>query len=574
MNRYIARTLPDVAEHELLAYTPLSRKLLLTRNITTAEDAALFLYPNWERDTHDPFQMKDMQKVVDRLFQAIKEKEMIAIWSDYDMDGIPGAVVLYDFFKMLGYENVVHYTPHRNKEGFGLNMQGVDELHLQGVTLMITIDCGITDVECVAYARTKKIDVIITDHHLPQDVLPEAYAILNPKQKDCSYQEKMLCGAGVVFKLVQALVAHLSNTKEMKLHSPKTGWEKWLLDMVGMATVADMVPLLGENRIFAYFGLMVLRKSRRPGLHALLKKARADQRTLTEDDVAFTIAPRINAASRMGHAKDAFKLLSSNETIEAMKLADALDKINNERKTLVAVMKREVKRRIEKNGGPEPVIVLGNPEWKPSLLGLVASSLMEDYGRPIFLWGREGGSDIKGSCRSDGTCNVFDLMSSVSGHFTDFGGHAYSGGFSLAHEQVHTLGNALSEAYMKIVEGETRQKKFYDEVCTIHSVTWDMYREVVKFAPFGQGNPKPVFLFRNEVLRGMRTFGKGGEHLELSFERGDASTVKAISFFTNMDSLSPKVKMNTPITFVAHLEVSNFLGRSELRLRLLEILEN
>lgn len=574
MKTYVARTLPELDEEALLAYPPLTRQLLRARNITTAEEAELFLNPNWERDTHDPFLMKDMQKVVDRVFRAIKDEELIALWSDYDMDGIPGAVALYDFFRVIGYENIVHYTPHRNKDGFGLNTQGVDELVQQGVGLIITIDCGTADVAHVAYAKTKNIDVVITDHHLPQETLPDAYAILNPKQTDCSYQEEMLCGAGVVFKLVQALLVHLSTAEEVNLKSPHAGWEKWLLDMVGMATVADMVPLLGENRTFAYYGLMVLRKSRRPGLHALLKKARTNQRSLTEDDIAFTIAPRINAASRMGHARDAFKLLASTDAVEAGVLAEALDRINNERKTVVATMKREIKRRIEKNGEPQAVIVLGNPEWKPSLLGLVASSLIEDYNRPVFLWGREGGLGIKGSCRSDGTCSVFELMASVRERFTEFGGHAYSGGFSLEEEQVHTLGTALSESYLRLVESETHHERFYDEVLTPDSVTWGLYREVAKFAPFGQGNQKPLFLFRNVVVRDVRMFGKGSEHLELSFERGDGSTVKAISFFTNADSFDFVLEKNMTLTFVAHLEVSNFMGRSELRLRLVEILEN
>jgi single-stranded-DNA-specific exonuclease len=572
MSSYQPRKIQHETEGALLAYSPLVRRLLQARHITTDSEAEIFLNPNWERDTHDPFLMKDMKKIVKRILHAIAHSEKIVLWSDYDMDGIPGAVLLYDFFKTIGYEHVQHYTPHRNKEGFGLNTQGIDEMAEKGATLIITIDCGTNDVEHVAYAREKNIDVIITDHHLPLEVLPDAYAILNPKQKDCAYEEEMLCGAGVVFKLVQAMLVSLRMENSSALQIPTSGWEKWLLDMVGMATVADMVPLIGENRALAYFGLVVLRKSRRLGLHALFKKARANQRNLTEDDIGFTIAPRINAASRMGHAKDAFTLLASTDVLEAEALAHKLESINNERKIIVATMKREIKRKLDKLSDLKPVIVLGNPEWKPSLLGLVAGSLTEEYKRPIFLWGREEGVIIKGSCRSDGSCSVFDLMSEVSERFIEFGGHAFSGGFSLEDAQVHTLESVLSDAYIRIAQNEHSEHKVYDEVLLIDDVIWSTYKEVARFAPFGKGNEKPVFLFHEAVLEHVRTFGKGNEHLEFSFKKTDGNLVKAIRFFTSLDAFGFEFHSGIRLTFVANFEASYFMGKTELRLRLIEIL--
>jgi len=572
MKGYRIRTFTDEGYEGLTSFTSLMRRLLLARDITNEEDARRFLAPEWERDTHDPYTMKDMESAVERIMFAVEKKETIALWSDYDMDGIPGAVILYDFFIAIGYEHLVHYTPHRNKEGFGLNTQGIEELADQKVSLIITIDCGIVDVLPVAFAREKNIDVVITDHHTPPQTLPDAYAILNPKQKECSYREEMLCGAGVAFKLVQALLFHVAkNKRDNALHVPKEGWEKWLLDMVGMATVADMVPLRGENRVLAHYGLLVLRKSRRLGLQALLRKAKVDQKKLTEEDVAFTIAPRINAASRMGHARDAFKLLSARTQEEAGEYAEVLDQINKERKIVVATMKREISRRLEKSGTVDPVIVLGNPEWKPSLLGLVASSLADTYARPVFLWGREGGNGIKGSCRSYGSCNVYELMHSVRDRFIEFGGHAYSGGFVLEDVQVHTLGEALSQAYLRTVKEEDAHEKFYDEVFIPDDVSWNTYREIEKFAPFGQGNERPLFLFHNILVHGVRTFGKTGEHLELSFIKGDGGVVKAIRFFTGRDSFGFTIQEGMPLTFVAYLEVSNFLGRTELRLRIVDV---
>ena len=261
--------------------TQLLETLLRARGIATEEEKERFLSPEWERDTHDPFLLTDMDVAVERIVRAMHEGEHILIWSDYDMDGIPGAVVLHDMFVKLGYKNISHYTPHRNKEGFGLNTAGIDTAKKNGVALLITIDCGITDVAQVAYAQEKGIDVIVTDHHLLGEALPPAVAVVDPKRPDCTYPEPMLCGAGVIFKVVQGVLAYLREDAARVpsgISVPPVGWEKWLLDMVGIATISDMVPLTGENRVFARYGLFVLRKSPRCGLQALLKKARADQR--------------------------------------------------------------------------------------------------------------------------------------------------------------------------------------------------------------------------------------------------------------------------------------------------------
>jgi single-stranded-DNA-specific exonuclease len=548
------------------------RTLLLSRGITTDEDAERFLNPEWERDTHDPFLLKDMQRVCGRIAQAMEAQETIVIWSDYDMDGIPGAVVLWDLFRAIGYDKVVHHTPHRNKDGFGLNKVGLDELKEQGAHLVVTVDCGIGDVEMVTYANELGLEVIVTDHHIPGDTLPPAYAILNPKQKGCTYPEPMLCGAGVAFKLVQGMLAYLSNLQPPTSRLlPARGWDKWLLDMAGMATIADMVPLKGENRALAYFGLVVLKKSRRPGLQALLKKARADQRHLTEDDIGFTIAPRINAASRMGHARDAFRLLATDDGAEAVVLAEELDRINTERKTVVAVMKREIKRRIEHLGEPKEVIVMGNPEWKPSLLGLVAGGLAEEFNRPVFLWGREEGITIKGSCRSGGGVSVYEVMKYASENFIEYGGHMQAGGFSVSEEAVHTLEAALIESHKKVAGAGTQIERFVDAELTAREVTWDTYRGIARLAPFGEGNPKPIFIMRDAMLVGARTFGKGNEHLEISIDNNGGRPVKAIAFFSTLESFGTPLTEGAHVSLIVHVEASYFRGSSELRLRLVDV---
>lgn len=555
-----------------MGYAPTMRTLLRVRGICSDEDAARFLAPDWERDTHDPFLMRDMERACERIERARVRGERIVLWSDYDMDGIPGAVALSELLSRVGCMNVTHHTPHRNRDGFGLNRAGIDELVAQEVRLIITIDCGIGDHAHVAYARERGVDVIVTDHHIPGEVLPPAYAVLNPKREGCAYPEKMLCGAGVAFKLAHAFLMYLHARADDRTLLPPVAQVKWLLDMVGMATIADRVPLVGENRTLAHFGLIVLRRSRRPGLQALLRTARADQRHLTEDDVGFTIAPRVNAASRMGHASDAFRLLATTDEREAGALADHLDRINTARKTLVASMKREIKRRIARIGEPKEVVVLGNPEWKPSLLGLVAGGLAEEYTRPVFLWGREEGVLIKGSCRSGSEVSVYELMREASEHFLEYGGHARSGGFSLDEERVHTLETALIAAHRRVASSDAEHPRMFDGDLQLEEVTWDLYRSIARLGPFGEGNPKPLFRFCNVSLVGVRSFGKGSEHLELTLARGSNGQCKAISFFTAQTAYRVPLVIGTPTTIIAHLEASHFRGVSELRLRLVDVL--
>ncbi len=275
------KPIPDTVQNALAAYDARTQQLLFLRGITTAKAAETFLNPSYDDGQHDPFLLHDMHAAVALILRAIAAEQKIAIFSDYDCDGIPGAVVLHDFFQAIGYHNFINYIPHRHYEGFGFSREAAEKLHADAVSLIITIDCGTSDVAAVAHASQLGIEVIVTDHHEPKETLPEAAAIVNPKV-GTTYPFDGLCGAGVVFKLVQAL---LQEGKENKQFTLTEGWEKWWLDMVGIATIADMVPLVDENRVFATYGLSVLRKSRRPGLQQLLRKQRASQRHLTEDDI-------------------------------------------------------------------------------------------------------------------------------------------------------------------------------------------------------------------------------------------------------------------------------------------------
>jgi single-stranded-DNA-specific exonuclease len=563
--------LSNEEQAELAGFSPLLAHLLHHRGLTDKETAQKFLSPDYVRDTHDPFLLKDAEKAAERIIKAIQNNERIAIYADYDADGIPGAVIWNDFFHRIGFENFSIYIPHRHDEGFGLNIEAIEQLAAEKVGLIITVDCGISDVKPVKRANKLKIDVIITDHHEPPAELPSAFAIIDHKQVDCAYPDKNICGSGVAFKLIQAILK--KNRFDLK-----EGHEKWLLDMVGLATLSDMVPLTGENRVFAYYGLQVLRKSPRKGLVRLLEKLKIAQKHLTEDDIAFMVTPRINAASRMGLPMDAFSLLAADNDAEARKFADHLDTINNERKGVVASLVKEVKKTLHGRHGHDAaafpsVIVLGNPEWRPSLLGLVANTCAGEFSRPVFLWGRDGDNIIKGSCRSEGQSNVVELMRAVpAGVLTQFGGHRYSGGFAVGNEKIHFLEQYINDAYKQAGNISAKDEdEMIDAELSMDDVNWNLQKDINKLAPFGFGNPKPVFLFKKVSPIGVRTFGKGNEHIELAFKKSNGVKIPAISFFGVENEWAKKVEANKPIDLIASIERSMFRGRAELRLRVVDM---
>lgn len=564
----------------MLVYPPLLQTLLKNRGITNPEEAERFLKPDYERDLYDPFLLPDMDKAVERILQAIEKKEKIVIYSDYDADGIPGGVILHDFLEKIGHENFANYIPHRHLEGFGLNAEAIEKFKEDKVKLIITVDCGIADVAEVKHAKKCGMDVIITDHHEPSFLpssdegglrgveLPDCVAVVDAKRADSQYPFRELCGAGVAYKLIQGILFK-------KRFDLKEGAEKWFLDMVGIATLSDMVPLVGENRALAFYGLKVLRKSPRPGLMKLLRLLKIDQKSLTEDDIGFSISPRINAASRMGDPEDAFKLFIAKTDAEADLAARLLDQINSERKGVVAGLVKEVKKIMKKryvDGLDHKVIVIGNPEWKPSLLGLVANSLVDDHNRPVFLWGRDGGNILKGSCRGDGSISVVALMNELEpGILEEFGGHDMSGGFSVIQEKIHLLEEKLQFAYERVmikadlVSPKPRSGEVKAEAeLTFDEVTLENYKLLEKLAPFGTGNPKPLFIFKKAVIQNIKTFGKENNHLELGFVNSRGQKIKAVGFFREPGEL----KVGDQINLFANLELSFFGQRSELRLRI------
>ncbi|PIR45130.1 MAG: single-stranded-DNA-specific exonuclease RecJ [Candidatus Vogelbacteria bacterium CG10_big_fil_rev_8_21_14_0_10_51_16] len=571
---------PPEAEEALSFYPELQRHLLWHRGVTTHDAADRFLHPSYERDLHDPFLILNMEKAVKRILKAIKKREKIVIYGDYDCDGIPGSVALFGFFRKINYEHCNVYIPHRYKEGYGLNSLAIKQFSDDGVDLVITVDNGITDAEQVLLANELGLDIVITDHHLLprksngageiEEFVPEAHAVINSKQKEDSYPFDLLCGAGVAFKLVQALIKKGS-------FDINKGWEKWLLDVVGISTIADMVPLHGENRVLAYYGLKVLQKTERPGLSHLLRRMNVKREHLNEDDVGFSIAPVINAASRLGTPMDGFHMLAAEDLGEGTAIAEMLYKLNKERKLAVVSMLADAEEMVafscvifeRDDTNSSPVIVVGRPEWKPGLLGLVANTLMEKYRRPVFAWGKEGSKEIKGSCRSDGSVSVVDLMATAGDVFTEKGGHERAGGFSCTDEQVASLESALNEAHKTLMSTHldiVSPSKFVDARLELDQVTWETYGQIEALAPFGVGNEKPLFLFEKITVASSKLFGKEKNHLQLGFKRNDGTPISAIKFFCTQE-----IPLGQKVNLLAHLEKSVFGWKPELRLRIVEV---
>lgn len=558
----IASLVPKAAKEKLVKYSELTAQLLFNRGIKSEAEADRFLAPDYETELYDPMLLHDIEAAMARIKAAFENDEHIVIFSDYDCDGIPGGVVLYDFFTAIGITNFSNYIPHRHFEGFGLSVEAVEKLagsSDKAPKLIITIDCGMGDSEAVDRAKELGIDVIVTDHHEPGADLPKAIAVVNPKLGSYPYQD--LCGAGVVFKLVQALLA----TGGFDL---APGQEKWWLDMVGVATIADMVPLTGENRTLAKYGLTVLRKSRRPGLQQLFRKVRINQRYLTEDDIGFTIGPRINAASRMDTPEDAFFVLASSDEGEAGARVDHLEKLNQERKTAIALITRELHQRLEEFSELPPVIALGNPNWRPALVGLAANKLAEEHNRPVFLWGRDGKHKHKGSCRSGGGISVVKVMEAGQALFSEFGGHHMSGGFTLVDDAVFDFSNQMVEAYERLGdEAVVKELQTIDATLRLQDDLWQVVKELRELAPFGMGNPKPLFRFEAVVPKNVEQFGKGKEHLKLRFE---GSQIEAMTFFATPQSFTKVPIVGSPCTLIAHVEESYFMNRQQLRLRIVD----
>ena len=555
-------------------YSPILEKLLLLRGYTILSEAQNFLEPRYE-DNNNPFLMKGISETIDRLRQAIEQKEHITIYADYDADGIPGAVVLSSLFEKMAYDNYEVYIPDRHDEGYGIHTKALKTIQDSGSTLVITIDVGITGHKAADWCQEHELDLIITDHHIPLENkdgvqnLPRPLILVNPKQNGCDYPDQMLCGCGVIFKVVQAFISRYGNE-----YAIPSGFEKWLLDMVAIATISDVVPLLGENRIFVYYGMKVIKKTKNHGLKQLIWDAGISLSHINEEDIAFGITPKINAASRMSHPKEAFHTFKAKDELSARASVKHLVTLNNQRKKLVAQTMKKAYRKLE-GQNIDTVIVVGSPDWKAGILGLVASKLVEKYQVPAFVWSEKHGI-IKGSCRSFDDINLVDLMSqSQENSFLEYGGHAEAGGFSCNKKEIHFLKERLQEVLLARAtekSNENKDKKIaLDAILTIDDVNSKTYSDIERLGPFGMGNPKPLFIFKNIIPVYIGQFGKTREHLEIHFNDSRLRIVRALCFFKTPDDYACKPEVDKPCNVIGHIEHSVFMGRHEVRIKIVDI---
>ncbi len=555
--------------------------LLANRGLTSINQVRKFLAPDYD-DLADPFLMHDMQTAIDRILSAMAENQTIAIYADYDADGVPGAAVLADFFTQIGYANFSVYIPHRHDEGYGFHIAAIEQLAADGTKLIITIDLGTSAEAAVDRASELGVDVVITDHHEPAHGLPKAVAIVNPKLGD--YPDRMLCGAAVIFQLVRAMIFTLRDSEKKlpkslleiseKVSAWPEGYEKWWLDLVGLSTIADMVPLVGENRILARYGLLVGRKTRRPGLIALSRHARFNLRTLDETDIGFTIAPRINSASRMEHAFESFKLLSTSDPAIALEQAKKLSSLNDKRKRVTATTVKQAKKMLSERT-VEEVLVIGHPDWNPGILSILSGKLSEQYNRSTFVWTIHGSEKIKGSVRAAEGESVLDLMHPLADQFIKFGGHQAAGGFTCVRENIHTLEGKLRAVHADLYGKKVKSKAVAYQVdgeLLFSECSPATHKMIRQLAPFGMGNPEPVFIFSDGILHGLRQFGKHEEHIEVTIKDSKGRFLKAVAFYKTANNYSYTPQIGEGIRVVGNVTLNRFLGKEELRLSLIDIL--
>jgi single-stranded-DNA-specific exonuclease len=545
---------PDLIEH-----------LILSRGIKTSEERERFLNPDFDRDTYDPFLMTDMDKAVSRVLEAISKNEKIVVYGDYDADGICASAVIHDFFRKIGFSNFEVYIPDRYREGYGINTPALEEFAKNEVKLIITLDCGITDVKEIAWAKENGIDTVVLDHHEEGPVLPAASAVVDPKRKNSRYPFRELCGAAVAYKFVEAIL-------EKGGFNVVKGWQKWLLDVVAIATITDMMPLVNENRVLLRYGLDVLKKTNRVGLNAMFGNLKINKNHLNEDDLAFLIGPRINATGRMDHATTGFNLLITGKQEEARWLVERVNEKNSERKSVSENFFKEAVAEIDSRENQPEVIVAGSHDWSPGLLGIVATKLVEKYKKPVFVWGKGEGTDIKGSCRryEDGV-DLVALMEKVeNGFFKDKGGHSYSAGFSLGEENLSMLEEKINKAFSSAKSVAAEEILLLDAKLSLDDVNEETMSVIEKLRPFGNGNEKPVFYFSDFEVFGSRILGNGGVHLELYFKNTSGGKISAVGFFMR-GAVDAGFKEGDKVDIAASIERNYFRGSNDLRLRIADV---
>lgn len=543
-------------------FQKITLQMLWDRGLKTQKQIDEFFNPDYDQDLYDPFLLKDVKKALKRIEQAARKHEKVAVFADYDADGICGAVLLHEILNTYGIKPE-NYIPDRNTEGYGLNVKAIGEIAKKNIKLILTIDCGVTDVEEVKLANKLGMEVIIIDHHEIPKKLPSAFAIINPKQKNCKYPFKQLSATGVAFKIVQAVRI----TKNLPI-----SWEKWLLDLVAISTITDSMLILGENRTLVKYGMIVLSQTKRLGLKILIENARI-KGDLSTHTIGFIIGPRINAASRVDHGTVAFNLLMAKHKDDAEKLALGLETRNQERQRQMDKTFKEARERAKTNLNKSKIIFEADETWTAGLVGLVAQKLRDEFWRPCFICqiSRE-----HVTCSARGGIDGFDVIKALNEckqFLEEYGGHPFAGAFRADIQNLDKIKKSLEKtANKELTKKELTPVLEIDAEISVDELNWKTFEEIQKFEPFGTSNPKPLFLMEGVKIVGMRNVGTKENHLKLSLEKeykGGTKYIDAIGF--NLVGSCDKMELGDSIDVVFEILANEWNGTKELQLKITDM---
>lgn len=540
---------------EKYAINSLLATILVNRNIVEEEQIQVFLHPT-RKDFHDPFQMPDMQKAIDRILQAKQEGEKVIIYGDYDADGITSITVLKSFLQDIGME-VDEYIPNRLEEGYGLNKPAVQTIAEQNYSLMITVDCGISAVEEIAYANSLGIETIVTDHHEVGEELPNAVAVVDAKRKDNTYPCRDLAGVGVVFKVIQAL--------SQTLHLPEEDYLKYL-DIVCVGTISDIVPLVDENRVIAKLGLMLINQTKNIGLKSLLLSS--GYQKIDSNTISFGVAPRINACGRMGHAEQALKLFLSKNIQEVKELTTILNEYNRQRQeTEKRIYEEAVAQISQKHLDQNNTIIVAGENWHHGVIGIVSSKITELYFKPSILLCREG-ELAKGSGRSIPGFDLHEALMKCPNTIEKFGGHSMAIGITIQTSKLENFKQEFEQIAKETHIEEIQPIIFIDGKIELSDLTKQMVESLKQLEPFGEGNKTPIFVFRNLKIDSIRALSEG-KHLKLTLKEGN-TIVNAIGF--NLGQLTEEYRIGDRLDVVGVLEINTFNGTDSLQINIKDMM--
>ena len=559
--RWVPREQPPAAFLSATTdHTPLIATLLYQVGLNDTTSIAQFFSADIRTDLHDPMLLHGMRDATQRIATAITNRESIAVYGDFDTDGVTAVTLLMQAIGAMGGE-IQPYIPNRARDGYGLNAQAVEALRASGTDLLITVDCGISNVAEVALARSLGMDVIVTDHHTPPATLPDANAIINPKLPHCSYPDKRLVGVGIAYKLVQALV-------RSGMDLPLRGRD--LLDVVALGTVADMGPLLGENRVLVKAGLDAINQTERPGVKALISAARLRQGRVTATDIGYSLGPRLNAAGRIEDATLAYRLLLAESPQVAEQLAEQLNQLNQQRQELSQQVQEAAREQIIASGkAKQRVIVMADEQFSAGVVGLIAARLAEEFMRPTLLIER-GRQLSRGSARSLPGFSIIDALQSCADLLPRFGGHSAAAGFSIPTDRIDELeARLLVYAGHHLPDTALEPMIEYNAEVGFDELTPALHREITRLEPFGQANPQPIFMTGRVHVVAARTVGSDNKHLKLQLDNGQGIRFEAMAF--RLGHLIDYMKPSRTIDILYTLDMNEWNGSRTLQLTIKDL---